>query len=349
MNQTPEFLQSENWLAFQASVGKEIVRFSSDGFVANGIIHQLLLVGKYLYIPRGPISENVESDMLNFKKSVEDLIALAKEKNAKWIRIEPQIEETLQKMKEVFDGKTVRASHDMQPKEIFVMDITSDEEILMAQMKPKTRYNIRLAEKHGVKAFATRDEKYKQAFFDLISATSDRKEIVPHPRAYYEHFFSVFPAEICQLFVAEYNGEILAANILITFEGRAIYLHGGSSSIHRGVMAPYLLQWEQIRYAKEQGCREYDFGGVHTEDNREEMQDEGEKKMKSKKSPITHHSSIITHAWDGITRFKKGFSPQTTVTVFPGSYDMVLDSKAYFLYNFLRRSKEIIRSINIFK
>lgn len=325
MNQIQEFLQSENWLAFQGVTGKETVPFSFDDFTANGIIHTLPLIGKYLYVPKGPILENVKVQMPNFKKNLNDFIFLAKEKNVKWIRIEPESEESLLEIREAFDGRIVRA-HDIQPREIFVMDITKDTETLLAQMKSKTRYNIRLAEKHGVKVFATREEKYKQAFFDLITATADRKEIKSYPRSYYEKFFEMFPPEMCQLFVAEYDGEVLAANILIIFGERAIYLHGGSSNAHREVMAPYLLQWGQILYAKERSCTEYDFGGVKTLNQGKEKNN-----------------------WGGITKFKRGFSPETAPILFPGSYDMVLDSKAYYLYTFIRHTREIIHSFNIFK
>jgi lipid II:glycine glycyltransferase (peptidoglycan interpeptide bridge formation enzyme) len=217
----------------------------------------------------------------------------------------------------------------MQPREIFVIDITKSEEELLAQMKPKTRYNIRLAEKHGVRVFATREKKYQQAFFDLIEATARRKEISPHPKNYYATFFDAFPPEMCQLFVAEYQGRVLVANIFIMYQGRAIYLHGGSSSEQRDVMAPFLLQWEQIKYAKEHGCTEYDFGGVRT--------------------LATSYQIPTTNSWGGITRFKLGFSPSTTPTIFPGSYDMILDPVAYRFYNLIRRSKELTHSLNIFK
>jgi len=323
MNQGKEFLQSENWLAFQGATGKETVSCSLDGFLANGIIQSLPLGGKYLYVPRGPIFGN---DQL--LKNIEGLVDQAKKKNAKWIRIEPENEESLKKIEEVFDGKIVRAPRDIQPREIFVMDVTKDEEVLLAQMKSKTRYNIRLAEKHGVKTFATREEKYKQAFLDLIEATADRKEINPHPKGYYEKFFEIFPSEMCQLFIAEYNGTVLVANILIIFGGRAIYLHGGSGSVHRDVMAPYLLQWKQIQYAKERGCVEYDFGGV---------------KMMNQESGI---KNLEKNNWDGITRFKMGFSPETAPIVFPGSYDMILDPMAYRTYTFIRNTRKILSSLN---
>lgn len=316
MSQAKEFLQSRQWLAFQKATGNDVVSFVMDGFSANGIFYMLPLVGKYLYIPKGPI-------FIDATENMKKLLDLAKEQNVKWIRIEPENETAFQEIQKASSYKIVPAPHDIQPKELLVMDITLDENALLSCMKSKTRYNIRLAEKRGVKVFATRDEKYKQAFFDLITATSDRKDISPHPRAYYEKFFEIFPPEMCQLFIAEYDGEVLAANILILFEGRAIYLHGGSSDRHRDVMAPFLLQWKQICFAKQQGCREYDFGGVKILNQRLEKND-----------------------WSGITRFKQGFSPETVPTVYPGTFDIIIDSRVYFLYRTFRTFKNFIyRSI----
>ncbi|MFZ2187238.1 MAG: peptidoglycan bridge formation glycyltransferase FemA/FemB family protein [Candidatus Moraniibacteriota bacterium] len=330
MDQTPEFLQSEEWLAFQVATDKTVVRCSSDNFLSNGIVHRLPCVGKYLYVPRGPIvgSGNQESGI---KHGMRELLEKARVEQAGWIRIEPEAETLLVEIRKAVPYRVIKASHDMQPREIFVIDIAKSEAALLAAMKPKTRYNIRLAEKRGVRVFTTRDEKYQQIFLALIEATADRKEIVPHPRSHYEHLFTAFPEGMCQLFVAEYAGRVIAANLLVVFEGRAIYLHGGSSNEHRDAMAPYLLQWEQIKYAKERGCTEYDFGGVKTRMNQE--------------SGIRKDGR---NGWKGITRFKSGFAPSTQPIVFPGSYDMILDSRAYFLYTFLRRLQAIIRSLNIF-
>ncbi len=331
MNHTQEFLQSENWLAFQTSVGRETIRFSSDDFSANGIIHQLPLVGKYLYIPRGPIVINNQQSVDNErqKENLQKLVALAKEKNAKWIRIEPKNKEILREIEEVCGGKVVQSPHTMQPKETLVMDIMKDENILLAQMKSKTRYNIRLAEKRGVNVFETREEKYIAAFLDLITATSGRKGIVSHSREYYKKFFTTLPEEMCRLFVAEYKGVTIAANIVIFYGDIVTYLHGGTADEHRDVMAPYLLQWEQIKVAKARSYHFYDFGGVKTANDRQ--------------------SAMNKNDWNGITRFKAGFSPQTQSTIYPGTYDIVLDSGAYFFYNFLRHSKNIISSLNIFR
>lgn len=329
MNQETEFLQSEDWLVFQEAAGKKTVRFSDGDFSANGIIHELPVVGKYLYVPRGPVVGigNPESGIRNVMWK---FLEKAEESGAAWVRIEPKTEALLADIRRVTEQKIVKAPHNTQPRETFVVDISRSEEELLADMKPKTRYNIRLAEKRGVKVFATREEKYSQAFLDLMQATADRKEIVPHPRAYYEKFLIALPEEVCRLFVAEYDGQILAANLLMISGMTATYLHGGSGDRHRDMMAPYLLQWEQMRFAKAKGCALYDFGGVKITDNRQQTTDNDKKKSKGEDKS----------AWTGITRFKLGFSPKTAPTVFPGGYDIVLDTRAYFLYERLRLLKE---------
>lgn len=333
-----EFLQSEEWLKFQEATGKEVVRISSDGFWANGIIHRLPFVGRYLYVPRGP-RISIKYKVSSITYGIAGLIDLAKEKKVKWIRIEPESEELLKSIQEITDKKVAKAPHDVQPREVLRADISPSEEALFSAMKPKTRYNIRLAEKRGVTVIETREGKHIRAFLDLITATSGRKGITSHPRAYYEKFFQVLPKEMCRLFVAEYEGNVLAANMMIFYGGTATYLHGGSSDAHRDMMAPYLLQWEQMKFAKRAGCALYDFGGVRTEDRgyppageAGKISDNGEIKADKKRSFITHHSSIITNPWEGITKFKTGFSPSTQTVVFPGAYDIILNPRIYATY-----------------
>jgi lipid II:glycine glycyltransferase (peptidoglycan interpeptide bridge formation enzyme) len=339
-----EFLQSEAWARLQEAAGHEVVRIGDDhayiaaqnmAGMAHGFVHVLPLVGKYLYTPRWPEGQFPIS---NFQ--FPNFLAEAKVAGCKWVRVEPGTEEVLEILKaeiprqarndkELSGAYMVRAPHDMQPRETFVIDIAKSEEELLAAMKPKTRYNIRLAEKKGVKVFATRERKYQEAFLDLITATAERKDIVPHPRSYYEKFFTELPEDMCYLFVAEYEGVVLAANLVMICGDTATYLHGGSGDRYREVMAPFLLQWEQIKFAKARGCTRYDFGGIRL--------------MASDKTQATRHKKA--DSWAGITRFKTGFSPQTAPTVFPGCYDIVLDKCGYRRYAQLRFAQRVLSSM----
>ncbi|HLC95107.1 MAG TPA: peptidoglycan bridge formation glycyltransferase FemA/FemB family protein, partial [Patescibacteria group bacterium] len=265
----------------------------------------------------------------NFKNSLTNLIVLANERKAQWVRVEPQTEGLLEEVKKAVPYQVVKAPKDIQPKEIFVVDITPDESILFEAMKSKTRYNIRLAEKRGVRVFATQAKQYQQQFLEFIQMTAKRKGIRAHPREYYETFFSSVPETMWQLFVAQYEQEVLVINLVVLYGTTAIYLHGGSNDVHRDMMAPYLLQWEQMKFAQTQGCTRYDFGGVHT-------------------IPNTQYQIPNTISWSGITRFKTGFSPQTTLIAFPGTYDIVLNPRIYKVYTFLYRLKAHFNRIKNF-
>lgn len=310
MDQASAFLQSEHWFAFQKATGKKTVSCARGRFFARGVFHTLPFVGSYLYVPRGPILGD------GGQAAISILLHHATREKAGWIRIEPASEAALDRIRHAVTEPVRKAPHDMQPREILVIDISRSEEELLASMKPKTRYNIRLAQKRGVTVRATREASDRRAFLDLIQVTAERKEIRPHPRSYYEQLFSILPDDLWYLFVAEYAGQVLAANLLILYDTTATYLHGGSSAAHREVMAPYFLQWEQIRFARARGFTRYDFGGVRT--------------------TAINRESGTKRSWAGITRFKTGFSPQTGPLFFPGAYDIILNPRRYQLYLFLR-------------
>jgi lipid II:glycine glycyltransferase (peptidoglycan interpeptide bridge formation enzyme) len=310
------FLQSPEWQKFQESVGRKIFNISGNNFWANIIEHSLPIVGKYFYVPRGPIIKQ-EADI---KEQIGKLINLSKDNNIGWIRIEPANEEILNAIRNNTNYRIVKAPHDMQPKELLMIDIKKSEEEILAQMKPKTRYNIKLAEKKGVKTRSAerteQNEKYIDEFLRLVAVTAERNKITSHPENYYKKMFESIPSDILKLYIAEYKDKIIAANLVVFYGNTCIYLHGASDDEYRNVMAPYMLQWRQIRDAAEEyGI--YDLGGIRTEEG--------------------------NNNWKGITRFKTGFSPVTKPTEFPGSYDIIIDPMRYYLYIFIQKIKNIIK------
>lgn len=298
-------LQSSLWEKFQEKNGHTSLRVG-EGLA---LLETLPVVGKYLYFPRFPFADS------SLEK--ETIFSLAQKKAIHWVRVEPENEVVLEKVKEVFGKENVvRAPHDVQPQEVLVMDIERSEEELLALMKQKTRYNIRLAEKHGVTIRFSREAKDVETFIDLIYATTNRKAIWPHPKNYYRNFFEVLGENECVLALAEHEGNVLAANLLVFFEGVAYYLHGGSSDEGRYLMAPFLLQWESIREAKRRNMTRYNFGGVKI-------------------------NATDKNSWAGITRFKQGFTPKTEPIVFPGTYDIILSPWWYRTYRIIRVAQKI--------
>ncbi len=338
-----EFLQSEGWRKFQEAVGRKTFCISDDKFHTNIIEHQLPIVGKYFYIPRGPImSRNTQPITHN---AILEVINLAKKNNAGWIRIEPASEKILKIISkaELFQNqssalKIQKAPHDMQPGEILVMDITKPEEELLARMKAKTRYNIKVAQKHEVKILVTHSsqpdlQKYLENFLRLVKITAERDGITPHPEEYYRKMFETIPAENLKLYIAEYEGGVIAANIVIFYSNTATYLHGASDNKFRNVMAPYLLQWQAILDAKKAGFKRYDLGGVKTKESND---------LAPTLSVARRGSKGGRGSWQGITRFKTGFSPNTKPVIFSGSYDIVLSPVKYNLYRIIQKIKCLI-------
>lgn len=305
-------LQSSAWQTFQQALGKEAFRVNGSDFTGRGFLFRAPWSGSYLYFPRGPLAVPGAQDAAALRNQ---LLAIGTETKSGWVRVEPQDPGTLAFLQEAFPGRVVEAPHPIQPKETFMVSLEPAEEALLAQMKSKTRYNIRLAERYGVHIRESRDPKDFPLFEELIQATTERKGIRAHPASYYRIMLESLPG-VCRLFFAEHEGKALAANLVTFYGDTATYLHGGTRDDARQVMAPFLLQWEQMRTAKREGFARYDFGGVKV---------------------ATRNDA----RWDGITRFKQGFAPAASPLLFPGTYDIILDAGRYRRYRFLRAARNL--------
>lgn len=327
--QISHFLQSGQWAQFQKAVGRHIFEIDAQNGPVFAIEHRLPMVGGYFYVPRWPKSAG--SNQESAVRKIQNMIDISKTNNSSWIRIEPENDKMLQLVKKNVDYKIKKAPHDMQPRENFVIDISGNEDALLAEMKSKTRYNIRLAEKQGVKIVTSdkrqgTDEKYMAEFLKLTKEMALRQGIKTHPEEYYRKMIENLPDETLKIYAAEYGGKIIAANLVLFYGNVATYLHGASGNEHRNVMAPHLLQWRAILDAKDKAYVYYDFGGVKT--------------MIDKQGTVNKKND-----WQGITKFKLGFSPNTNPVVFPGSYDIVINYWRYALYRILQYVKALMRKI----
>ncbi|MCK9378521.1 MAG: peptidoglycan bridge formation glycyltransferase FemA/FemB family protein [Candidatus Moranbacteria bacterium] len=347
-----DFLQSEDWRKFQESVGCRTFGVFSGGFSVSIIEHKLPIVGNYFYAPRGfviPAEAGIQDTGCKFL--IKDIFNLAKKEKVNWIRFDAKNKDVLRIMEDC-GLKVEKAPHDMQPSQTFVIDISKPEEKLLEEMKSKTRYNIRLSEKRGViifnfqfsilKQFSNSNDKilnkenkenkekfsfYANEFLRLVRITSKRQGIVSHPDEYYRKMLEI---PCVQLYVAEFDGKVVAVAVVSFFEGVATYLHGASDDRYKNVMAPFALHWKIIKDAKEKGYKKYDMGGVSVN-------------FQSLISNVKKEKIQNSSNWAGITRFKLGFSPETKPTEFAGSYDIIIDQKKYFLYKFLQFIKGLMK------
>ena len=207
-----------------------------------------------------------------------------------------------------------KAPMDVQPPSTVVLDLTAGEEQLLAAMKSKTRYNIRLAAKKGVEISTARCEELDSAlseWYRLYVETARRDRITLHGEDYYRTLFSLAAsygqgAAEMYLLTARHEGELLAGIIVAVKGEGAWYLYGASSDRKRNLMPSYGLQWRAIRLARERGCLFYDLFGIPpSEDPR--------------------------HPMHGLFRFKTGFGGR--VLNRPGCYDVALRPLPYRLYS----------------
>jgi len=167
----------------------------------------------------------------------------------------------------------------------FILDLTLSEERLLSLMRPKTRYNIRLARKRGVqvKNMSEHSQGFK-IFYSLYQNTIQRQNYLGHNRIYHQEVWKrMHKNGLAKIYVAYYQGEPLVAYQLFYFKNVVYYLYGGSSTEYKEVMASNLLMWEVIRKAKQEGYTQFDFWGAL------------EKDYNSK------------HSWAGFHRFKQGY------------------------------------------
>jgi len=170
-----------------------------------------------------------------------------------------------------------------QPEATRILDLRLSEEELLTQMHPKGRYNIKVAEKHGVHVTQSTDT---QAYADLAAITGARDHFKTASARQYAAFLKYLPNSFLLLaHVPSANGKdkSIAGLIGIFWNGTAYYYYGASDYHHRAMMAPYLLQWTAITMAKNAGCVRYDLLGVSPPD------------------------ADTDHPWKGITSFKEKF------------------------------------------
>ncbi len=229
---------------------------------------------KILYIPKGPLLD-WQSDIR--ETVLHDLVAYAHKEEAIYLKIDPEIVTArgyegqanftpYPEAAEIIQGMQVEgwviSGQQIQFKNTFWINLEESEEKLLENMKQKTRYNIRLAEKKGVGVRIAFINELEQ-FYELYAETSNRDDFIIRPKEYYMALWKTFISnDMATPLLAEVDGEVVAGLMLFHFGGHSWYLYGMSSSQHREKMPNYLLQWEAIKLSKSYGCKIYDLWGA---------------------------------------------------------------------------------------
>jgi lipid II:glycine glycyltransferase (peptidoglycan interpeptide bridge formation enzyme) len=303
-------LQLGEWGELKNDFGWKPVRFILDNQVGVQILFRRLPLGLTLgYMPKPVFSDRFLTIGDEFWKEV-DLIC--RQNRAVFLKIEPDLWEDEIQLSSVRTFKT--SPHNIQPPRTVVVSIKEAEEEILARMKSKCRYNVRLAEKKGITVRAWEDV---SAFHEMMTVTGGRDGFGVHSREYYQRAYELFhPKGTCELLVAEYEGRPLASLMVFANGKRAWYVYGASNDQERNRMPTYLLQWEAIRWAKAYGCDEYDLWGVP-----DENEDVLEAQFESR------HDGL----W-GVYRFKRGFGGEVKRAA--QALDRVYNPILYWAYLF---------------
>lgn len=328
------FLQLWEWGQVKRGMGWEMLPLvlEKDGKIKASLLilkRKLPLPGInrcIFYAPRGPVAD------VHDEEAIRLLFAgakrLAREHKAIFLKIDPDVPKDDAVFADILKKNGFRKNETgldfegVQPNFVMRLDITPEEEVLLSNMHSKWRYNIRLAERKGVKIRSAENKEDLRVFYAILQETAKRDNFLIRGYEYFEWIWDyMVGAGYARLFMAEYENEVIAATLAMRTKDKVWYLYGASSNRHRNVMPNYLLQWHMIKWAREMGCSLYDFRGVSGD--------------------LDENNPLY-----GLYRFKKGFGAE--LVEFIGEWDQVYDGFFYWLWTkvlplYLDLTRNVIR------
>lgn len=279
----PQILQSWEWGEVKKQFGWQPSRYlwQAPGQATASVLQRTVTLAgiatplRVLYVPKGPLLDWGQADLR--QQVLADLQRLAHERNAIFIKIDPEIrsgptagEPGGQESDRMAASILVELTHrgwrfsqdQIQFRNTIMLDLSPSEASLLERMKSKARYNIRLAERKGV-TIRRGDTSDYPLLYRMYAETSIRDGFAIRDEDYYQVVWKTFSEQgMAEPLIAEVDSQPVAALILFYFARKAWYLYGMSSALHREKMPNYLLQWEAIRRAKAKGCQVYDLWGA---------------------------------------------------------------------------------------
>lgn len=304
-------LQSWEWGEFRKKTGVQVIRLGVYGnnrslteavqLTIHPIPHTHLSIG---YLPKSHIPSVA---------MLEALFEFGKKNNCIFIKLEPDIIKSSQNpVFKTCPFPIVSSSHPLFTKYSFLLDITIPEDALQKNFHPKTRYNIKIAKKHGVTVEEDNTAVGFEEYYRLTADTARRQHFFAHDYTYHKNMWdSLSTAGIAHLLKASAEKEgkkhTLVTWIVFIYKNTLYYPYGASSNLYRNTMASNLMMWEAILFGKRNGASKFDMWGAlgpHPDPN---------------------------NPWYGFHRFKQGYGP--SLVEYIGSFDLVISPAKYSLYN----------------
>lgn len=313
------FLQTWEWGEVKRGMGwnPQPLLLEEDGVIKGALLileKRLPIPGlrrSIFYSPRGPVTDVHNQQLCQALFAGAEQIA--RQSGAIFLKIDPDVKASDQEFRTILQECGFRKNETgldfegVQPAFVFQLDISRPAEQLLENMHGKTRYNIRLAQKKGVTVRTAAGKEDLPKFYAILQETAQRDRFLIRGYEYFEMIWDQMVENgLAQIFLAEYQGQVISATLALILGRKAWYLYGASSNEYRNVMPNYLIQWEMIRWAQDQGCLIYDFRGVSGD------MDE-------------------TNPLYGLYRFKKGFNGE--LIEFVGDWDKVYAPLWYWVWS----------------
>lgn len=290
------FLQSWAWGETNRETGSKIFRIGIRR--NNELVAVALLIkiparrGSFILVPHGPIIAHGENEIELTRAILARAAAIAIVEGCTFLRVCP-IARNSPENRAVYRSMRFRdAPIHMHPELAWMLDITKPEQQLLKEMRKTTRYLIKKLDAEGVEIEQSSNADDIERFWPVYEATAQRQQFTPFSRKDLRKEFEIFAAgDGALFFFGKQNGKIVAAAIIIFYNGQAFYHHSGSTGSTKltageftagGSNVSYLLQWRVIQEAKRRGCTLYNFWGISPENKPK-------------------------HPWAGLSQFKKGF------------------------------------------
>lgn len=307
-------LQSWEWGDFKLSTGVEVLRLGS--FEGQKLIRTFQVTSHQIpklnwsvgYFPKTEIVD--EQTIFAAKTAAEKF-------NLVFVKIEPNVWDVAgadspklnQARKYLEEHGCVKGRPQFTPYS-FMLDLRPSEDEILANCKNKTRYNIKVAQKHGVEVVIDSSQESFEEYIKLWKETTTRQKFYAHDETYQRNMWKFMSQNnMARLIKAVYQGKTLGVWIVFVFDKVLYYPYGASSREHREVMANNLLAWEAIKYGKSLNCHTFDmWGSLGPEPDENDP-------------------------WFGFHKFKSGYGP--VLAEFVGTYDYVHDQSRYKLFQYL--------------
>jgi len=307
-------LQRSPWGELKAAFGWQVIRVAlADGDTLRAGAQILLRplpmnVGTMAYLARGPYADSDEQ-LTQLWKAIDRRL---KDEGVAFLKWEPGI--FLGGQPDIERWGFRNSPQTIQPPNTILVDVSEEEDDILARMSQSTRRKVRLSQRRGVTyREGTRED--METFASMMQETGDRNAFGVHDPDYYRLAYDLFaPDDTAALILAEHEDDVLAAAMIFAQEQTALYLYGASSRAKGRLMASYGVQWQAMMWAKARGKRYYDMWGIPDEDEAT-LEDEFQERNDG--------------LW-GVYGFKRGWGGEIVRSV--GAWDKVYNPLVYTAY-----------------